>query len=80
MKTVIGTFTAKDARNRMRTVVISQELMMGKTNVVESAVKHLNLDDQDGEDVMFTDDPVEFRLNDGSKLRRVSSIKLGDDL
>lgn len=80
MKTIIGTFRAKDANNRMRDVIITQELLMGKNNLVVSAAKYLNLDDQDGQKVVSTDDPSIFRLDDGSELKKIGSIELGDTL
>ena len=80
MKTIIGTFSVKDANNQVRKVVISQELVMGKKDVVEGAVKHLNLDSQDGERVNYTDNYSKFRLDDGRELKKIGNIEISDSL
>ena len=77
MKTIIGTFTVKDENQRIRKVVISQELRMGEKDIVEGAVKHLNLDSEDGEKVNYTDDLSKFRLEDGSELKKIGYIEFG---
>lgn len=78
MKYFLASFTVTDNRRNTQTIVITQELLVNKHDVVVGAVKHYTLESEDGERVLTTAEPDTFLTQGGKVLRKVSNVHFDD--
>ena len=75
MKSFLARFTVTDNKKNRQTVVITQELIVDRDDVVVGAVKHYTLDSEDGERLLTTAEPETFITQDGTVLRKVGKLR-----
>lgn len=78
MRETIGKFEVIDTNRYSLQVTVSQEIHIGIHGVMVDHRKVYTLADTTGEEIVPTDDPKTFLKQDGSQLRKVGYMKIGN--
>jgi hypothetical protein len=78
MKEILGTFTITDGALRQQTVIVSQEAILDENRTIVETHKHFNLNSLEGEEIQRTEDSAMLTLHDGTVLRKISNVQIGN--